>query len=98
MSSLKSKPKFIMVSNIIKKTRSLYIFNIGFAKEKINITMPDGSIKEGVSFETTPFDIAKGISKQFAEKIIVAKVKFSKRVATLDEGLLNPEAEADVDE
>lgn len=55
--------------------------------------MPDGAVKTGVSFETSPFDIAKGISSQFAEKIVVAKVKYSKRIATLDEGLLNPEAE-----
>lgn len=55
--------------------------------------MPDGSIKKGVSFETSPYDIAKDISKLFAEKIVVAKVKYSKRITTLDEGLLNPEAE-----
>jgi len=58
--------------------------------------MPDGSVKTGMSFDTSPFTIAIGISKQFAEKIIVAKVKYSNRVATLDEGLLNPEAEAGV--
>lgn len=55
-------------------------------------------MKTGKSFETSPFDIAKGISKQFAEKIIVAKVKYTSRVATLDEGLLNPEAEEGVEE
>jgi len=61
--------------------------------------MPDGKVCEGKSFETSPFDIAtKNISKQFAEKVIVAKVKYTNRVATLDEGLLNPEAEANVDE
>jgi threonyl-tRNA synthetase len=59
--------------------------------------MPDMSVKEGTSFKTTPFDIAKGISKQFAEKIIVAKLKYSRRVATLDEGLLNPEADEKTD-
>lgn len=55
--------------------------------------MPDGTVKEGKSFETSPYDIAASISKQFADKVVVAKVKYSKRVATLDEGLLNPEAE-----
>ena len=55
--------------------------------------MPDGAVKQGISIETSPFDIACAISKQLAEKIVVAKVKYSKRVATLDEGLLNPEAE-----
>ena len=67
--------------------------SLGFAREPIRVTLPDGAVKEGKSFETTPFDIAKGISKQLAEKIVVAKVKYSRRVATLDEGLLNPEAE-----
>lgn len=28
----------------------------------ITITLPDGKVKEGVSFETTPLNIAKGIS------------------------------------
>lgn len=60
--------------------------------------MPDGNVKTGKSFETSPYDIAKGISNQFAEKCIVAKVRYSKRVATLDDGLLNPEAEDDKDE
>ena len=84
------------VSNEINKTRQFWI--IGFPREEIEITMPDGAIKKGESFVTTPFDIAKSISKQFAEKIIVAKLKYSNRVATLDEGLLNPEAEEGVDE
>jgi hypothetical protein len=43
-------------------------------------------------------DIAKGISSQMAKKIVVAKVKYEKRIATLDEGLLNPEAEEGVSE
>jgi threonyl-tRNA synthetase len=60
--------------------------------------MPDGAVKKGQAFETSPFTIATAISKQFAEKIIVAKVKYSNRVATLDDGLLNPEAEEGVSE
>mmetsp|Transcript_538 Transcript_538/g.1046 ORF Transcript_538/g.1046 Transcript_538/m.1046 type:complete len:298 (-) Transcript_538:1310-2203(-) len=51
----------------------------------------------GTSFETSPYDIAAKISKQMADKIIVSKVKYTSRVATLDEGLLNPEAEGDAD-
>ena len=65
----------------------------GFEKKPIKVTMPDGGVREGTSFKTSPFDIACQISKQFADKIVVAKVKYSNRVATLDEGLLNPEAE-----
>ena len=60
--------------------------------------MPDGAIRKGKSYETSPHDIARAISNKLAKEIIVAKVKYSKRVATLDEGLLNPEAEDNVDE
>jgi hypothetical protein len=63
----------------------------GMSHEPIKIIMPDGAVKEGVSFETSPYDIAAKISKQFADKIITAKVKYSRRVDTLDEGLFNPE-------
>lgn len=56
--------------------------------------MPDGAKKSGEAFKTSPFDVAKGISKQLAEKIVVCKVRYPQgRVATLDEGLCNPEAE-----
>jgi hypothetical protein len=66
-----------------------------FPREEIKVTMPDGNVKEGKSFETTPLDIAKKISNQLAKKVLVAKVKFQSRVATLDEGLTNtgPETE-----
>jgi len=79
-------------NELIEKQKKTYE---GFPHEAIKVTMPDGSVKEGTSFKTSPYDIACGISKQFADKIIVAKVKYTKRVATLDEGLLNPEAEDD---
>lgn len=58
--------------------------------------MPDGNTKEGEAFKTSPIDIAKQISKQLAEKIVVSKVRFPKgRIATLDDGLINPEATAE---
>ena len=56
--------------------------------------MPDGAVKEGTSFETSPFTIASAISSQFAGKILVAKVKYSRRIATLDDGLINPIADS----
>jgi len=62
-------------------------------REPIEVTLPDGNVKAGTSFETTPLDIAKAISNSLAKTILVAKVKFSSRVATLDEGLKNPEEE-----
>ena len=57
--------------------------------------LPNGTVKEGTSFVTTPMEIAKSISNSLANDVVVAKVKFTRRVATLDEGLLNPEAMKD---
>ncbi|KAM0755040.1 tars protein [Meredithblackwellia eburnea MCA 4105] len=43
-------------------------------REKITITLPDGAVKEGTSWETTPMEIALGISKSLAEKTVITKV------------------------
>lgn len=40
----------------------------------IQITLPDGKIMEGISWKTTPLDIATKISKKLAEASVVAKV------------------------
>jgi len=40
----------------------------------IKITLPDNSVKEGQSYITTPYDIAKSISQGLANASIVAKV------------------------
>eukprot|EP00761_Pharyngomonas_kirbyi_P012508 gb/GECH01012535.1/.p1 GENE.gb/GECH01012535.1/~~gb/GECH01012535.1/.p1 ORF type:complete len:681 (+),score=214.99 gb/GECH01012535.1/:1-2043(+) len=42
--------------------------------KSIKVTLPDGTEKEGESFITTPFDIAKSISNGLANNAIVAKV------------------------
>lgn len=42
--------------------------------QTIALTLPDGATKEGISYQTTPLDIAKSISKGLAEQCIVAKV------------------------
>ncbi|KAJ1677111.1 threonyl-tRNA synthetase, partial [Spiromyces aspiralis] len=43
-------------------------------REKIEITLPDGSVREGISWETTPMDIAKSISNSLAKRLVIAKV------------------------
>ncbi|RUP48070.1 hypothetical protein BC936DRAFT_145000, partial [Jimgerdemannia flammicorona] len=43
-------------------------------REPITITLPDGSVKEGVAWETSPLDIAIGIAKSLAERVVIAKV------------------------
>lgn len=40
----------------------------------IKITLPDGSVKEGLAWETTPMDIAKQISQGLAQRVVIAKV------------------------
>ncbi|KAF8988202.1 threonyl-tRNA synthetase [Podila verticillata] len=40
----------------------------------ITITMPDGSVREGTAWETSPMDIAKSIAKSLSERVVIAKV------------------------
>lgn len=44
-------------------------------RNPIVITMPDGSEKPGVAWETTPREIAEGISKSLYKRACVAKVR-----------------------
>ncbi|KAK4146631.1 uncharacterized protein C8A04DRAFT_25550 [Dichotomopilus funicola] len=43
-------------------------------REDILITMPDGAVKPGKSYETTPAEIAKGISNSLLKRTVVARV------------------------
>ncbi|KAI8370253.1 hypothetical protein BD560DRAFT_396872 [Blakeslea trispora] len=43
-------------------------------REPITVTLPDGSTKEGTSWETSPMTIAAGIAKSLAERTVIAKV------------------------
>lgn len=43
-------------------------------RQAIQITMPDGSARDGTSYETSPMDIAKAISKSLSERVVIAKV------------------------
>lgn len=40
----------------------------------ISIKMPDGSLRDGIAYETSPLSIALSISKSLAEKVVIAKV------------------------
>lgn len=46
------------------------------AKEKlpINVTLPDGKVVEGLSWKTTPYEVAQGISQGLADNAIISKV------------------------
>ncbi|XP_049785743.1 threonine--tRNA ligase 1, cytoplasmic isoform X1 [Schistocerca cancellata] len=42
--------------------------------EPIVITLPDGKTVDGMSWRTTPYDVAKGISQGLADNTVIAKV------------------------
>ena len=42
-------------------------------RSAITITLPDGTVKEGTAWETTPYMIAEGISKGLAQHALVAR-------------------------
>jgi len=44
-------------------------------RDPILITMPDGSVRPGVAWETTPKEIAEGISKSLYKRACIAKVR-----------------------
>ncbi|KAG1752134.1 hypothetical protein EDB19DRAFT_1893055 [Suillus lakei] len=62
----------------IKLFEELHAKHIEFVKtqprEEIVITMPDGSERNGTSWETSPMDVAKEVSKSLSERVVIAKV------------------------
>ncbi|KAG9305630.1 hypothetical protein G9A89_001691 [Geosiphon pyriformis] len=44
------------------------------SRDSITVTFPDANTKPAVSWESTPLEIAKGISKSLSERIVIAKV------------------------
>ncbi|KXX78274.1 Threonine--tRNA ligase, cytoplasmic [Madurella mycetomatis] len=43
-------------------------------RDDIQITMPDGAVKPGKAYETTPAEIAKGISNSLFKRTVVARI------------------------
>ncbi|PVZ97588.1 hypothetical protein BB558_004586 [Smittium angustum] len=43
-------------------------------RQPITITLPDGKVIDGISYETTPMEIAKSISTSLAKRLVIAKV------------------------
>ncbi|KAM6501101.1 hypothetical protein JOM56_004115 [Amanita muscaria] len=41
---------------------------------EITVTLPDGSERKAMSWESSPMDIAKEVSKSLAERVVIAKV------------------------
>ena len=58
---------------IVYETISL-ISCLAQPREEITVTMPDGSERKAKSWETSPMDVAKEVSKSLSERIVIAKV------------------------
>lgn len=43
-------------------------------QQTIQVTLPDGKVVEGLSWKTTPYDIARGISQGLADNAVISKV------------------------
>mmetsp|Transcript_109282 Transcript_109282/g.304635 ORF Transcript_109282/g.304635 Transcript_109282/m.304635 type:complete len:878 (+) Transcript_109282:65-2698(+) len=52
-------------------------------KSPIKVELKDGTVKDGQAFETTPLDIALGISKGLADSVVVAKVFYKEPIESL---------------
>jgi len=65
-------PKRIQMFEQIQAEQQLHRLKIG--GESIRITLPDGQVKEGKRWITSPMDIAKGISKGLAASALISEV------------------------
>ena len=52
--------------------------------QAISITLPNGEVRQGIAFKTTPHSIAMSISSGLAESVLIAKVKYTSKLE-LDE-------------
>lgn len=59
----------------------------------ITVTMPDGKVLEQTAWVDSPLSVAESIGKQFAGRMCVAKVKYSRRLAGLGEIVVADEME-----
>lgn len=48
--------------------------------QEITITLPNGDVKKGIAFKTSPLDIAKEISTGLADSVVIAKVAYSNKL------------------
>ena len=88
---LKEDPKYILerVEKFDKLASLQQVTLASKPRQAITITMPDGSQKSGVAWETTPMDIASSISKSLAKSCIVAKVQYTSAYDKSEFGVFN---------
>ncbi|KAL7107180.1 hypothetical protein ACP275_06G037800 [Erythranthe tilingii] len=65
-------PKRIALFEAILNEQTLS--RLQLSPDPIKITLPDGNVKEGKKWNTTPLDVAKELSKSLAANALIAKV------------------------
>ncbi|KAG8381368.1 hypothetical protein BUALT_Bualt06G0115000 [Buddleja alternifolia] len=65
-------PKRIALFQSIQNEQNLH--RLALSADLIQVTLPDGKVKEGRKWNTTPFDVAKEISKSLASNALISKV------------------------
>mmetsp|Transcript_12186 Transcript_12186/g.11023 ORF Transcript_12186/g.11023 Transcript_12186/m.11023 type:complete len:757 (-) Transcript_12186:24-2294(-) len=77
--SIQSNPSFINERLEIFEKLFSYYDSINKSKQDITIsvTLPNGDVKSGIAFKSTPYDIAKEISQGLADNVVIAKVFYS---------------------
>ncbi|KAK9724251.1 hypothetical protein RND81_05G058500 [Saponaria officinalis] len=65
-------PKRIALFESIKAEQSLKLLSL--SGDTIRISLPDGNVKEGKKWSTTPLDIAAQISKSLASNALISRV------------------------
>ncbi|KAF2121965.1 hypothetical protein BDV96DRAFT_562722 [Lophiotrema nucula] len=69
---------------IFEKLKAKYDEDIAQkAREKIDITLPDGKVIVGESWVTSPADIARGISKSLFERTVISRIDAGTESETL---------------
>jgi threonyl-tRNA synthetase len=64
------KHRVAIFDELFKEQQAAYALK----KKPIKVTLPDGKVKDGEAWQTTPIDIAKQLSNSLPDKVIVAKV------------------------
>eukprot|EP01032_Pedospumella_encystans_P018572 gene18572-21136_t len=92
-----SKSPAIQAERIEVFERYLAEYNEELAQKKdqpIKVSLPDGSVREGFAFKTSPYDIAKAISQGLADSVIVARVAYTNRLEEVNIVACDEEEEA----
>lgn len=78
---VKSSPSFIVErGQVFDRLLSKYSqINLSKPEIEISVTLPDGSVKRGRAFHTSPYDIAKEISQGLADNVVIAKVQYTSK-------------------